>query len=96
MQRHDCRAALGLSGRVEQGLLAFHPGVLLASPLGSRGVLWPDLIVIGGGISKKSQKYLAHLRNRTRIVTAEMHNDAGIAGAALAAIPVTSTVQAAE
>jgi polyphosphate glucokinase len=59
-------------------------------------LLWPDLIVIGGGISKKSEKYLPHLTNRTRIVTAEMHNEAGIAGAALAGIPATSTVQAAE
>ena len=59
-------------------------------------LLWPDLIVIGGGISKKSEKYLPHLTNRTRMVTAEMHNDAGIAGAALAGIPATSTVQAAE
>ncbi len=59
-------------------------------------LLWPDLIVIGGGISKKSEKYFPHLTIRTRLVTAEMHNDAGIAGAALAGIPATSTVQAAK
>jgi polyphosphate glucokinase len=59
-------------------------------------LLWPDLIVIGGGISKKSEKYFPHLTNRTKIVTAQMHNDAGIAGAALAGIPATSAVQAAE
>ncbi len=59
-------------------------------------LLWPDLIVIGGGISKKSEKYFPNLTIRTRIVTAEMHNDAGIAGAALAGIPDRSTVQAAE
>jgi hypothetical protein len=46
--------------------------------------------------TKKSEKYFPHLTNRTKIVTAEMHNDAGIAGAALAGIPDRSTVQAAE
>jgi polyphosphate glucokinase len=59
-------------------------------------LLWPDLIVIGGGISKKSEKYLPHLTNRTRIVSAEMRNDAGIAGAALAGIPTETAVEAAE
>ncbi len=59
-------------------------------------LLWPDLIVIGGGISKKSEKYFPHLTNRTRIVTAEMHNDAGIAGAALAGIPTEAAIEAAE
>lgn len=59
-------------------------------------LLWPDLIVIGGGISKKSEKYFPNLTIRTRIVTAEMHNDAGIAGAALAGIPTEATIEAAE
>jgi polyphosphate glucokinase len=59
-------------------------------------LLWPDLIVIGGGISKKSEKYFPHLTNRTKIVTAQMHNDAGIAGAALAGIPTEAAVEAAE
>lgn len=48
-------------------------------------LLWPDLIVIGGGISKKSGKFLPHLTARTRIVPAQMLNEAGIIGAALAA-----------
>jgi len=59
-------------------------------------LLWPDLIVIGGGISKKSEKYFPRLTIRTKIVTAEMHNDAGIAGAALAGIPEEATIEAAE
>ncbi len=52
--------------------------------------------MIGGGISKKTEKYLPHLTNRTKIVTAEMHNDAGIAGAALAGIPTEAAIEAAE
>ena len=59
-------------------------------------LLWPDLIVIGGGISKKSEKFFPHLTTRTPLVPAEMHNDAGIAGAALAGIPERSAVSTAE
>ena len=59
-------------------------------------LLWPDLIVIGGGISKKSEKFFRHLTNRTDVVRAEMQNNAGIAGAALAGLPDKATVEAAE
>jgi len=59
-------------------------------------LLWPDLIVIGGGISKKSEKFFPHLTARTPVVRAQMLNEAGIAGAALAGIPDRSAVQAAE
>jgi polyphosphate glucokinase len=52
-------------------------------------LLWPDLI-IGGGVSKKSEKFLPRIETRTRLVPAEMLNEAGIAGAALAYIPETS------
>src|SRR5215213_11214867 len=34
-------------------------------------LLWPDLIVIGGGISKKSEKFFPHLTARTKVVPAE-------------------------
>ncbi len=59
-------------------------------------LLWPDLIVIGGGISKKSEKFFPHLTARTKVVAAEMHNNAGIAGAALAGIPERAAVKTAE
>jgi len=59
-------------------------------------LFWPDLIVVGGGISKKSEKFLPHLTARTRVVPAQMLNEAGIAGAALAAVPRDSAVTAAE
>jgi polyphosphate glucokinase len=59
-------------------------------------LLWPDLIVIGGGISKKSEKYFPHLTARTEIVTARMLNQAGIAGAALAGIPTEETIKVVE
>ncbi len=50
-------------------------------------LLWPDLIIIGGGASKEADKFLARLETRTRVVPAQMLNNAGIAGAALAAVP---------
>ena len=44
----------------------------------------PDLIIIGGGVSKKSAKFMRYIRARARVVPARLHNDAGIVGAALA------------
>lgn len=47
-------------------------------------LLWPDLIVVGGGISKKADKWLPKVRTRAPIVPAVLVNDAGIVGAARA------------
>jgi polyphosphate glucokinase len=47
-------------------------------------VLFPDLIVIGGGASNKADKFTGKLRARARIVPAAFRNQAGIIGAALA------------
>jgi polyphosphate glucokinase len=52
-------------------------------------LLWPDLIVVGGGVSKKSERFLPRIETRTKVVPAEMLNNAGIAGAALAYVPET-------
>ena len=48
-------------------------------------LFWPNLFIIGGGISKKSEKYLPLLTIDTPVVPAQMLNEAGIIGAALAA-----------
>jgi polyphosphate glucokinase len=49
-------------------------------------LLSPSLIIIGGGISKKSDKFLPRLSGlRAKIVPAAMLNDAGIVGAAMSA-----------
>jgi polyphosphate glucokinase len=50
-------------------------------------LLWPDLIIIGGGVSKEADKFLARLETQTRVVPAQLLNNAGIVGAALAAVP---------
>jgi polyphosphate glucokinase len=46
----------------------------------------PDLIIVGGGISKKADKWIPLLKNRTPVVAAELLNTAGIVGAAMAAV----------
>jgi polyphosphate glucokinase len=45
--------------------------------------LWPELIIIGGGVSAKHGKYFPFLKTRARLVPAEFFNEAGIVGAAL-------------
>src|SRR5215469_198150 len=48
-------------------------------------LLSPSLIIIGGGVSRKSDKFLPFLtRLRAKVVPAALHNDAGIVGAAMA------------
>jgi polyphosphate glucokinase len=49
------------------------------------GLMWPDLIIAGGGVSKKADKWLSLLECRTPVVAAALRNDAGIVGAAAAA-----------
>jgi len=54
-------------------------------------LLSPDLIVVGGGISKESEKWVPLLTGvRAEIVPATLLNDAGIVGAAMAAAGVAA------
>ena len=46
----------------------------------------PELFVVGGGVSKKADKFLPLLDLQTPIVPAELRNDGGIIGAALLAV----------
>jgi len=48
-------------------------------------LIWPDLVIAGGGVSKKAHKWLPLLKVRTEVVAAALKNDAGIVGAAWAA-----------
>lgn len=48
-------------------------------------LVWPDLVIAGGGVSKKADKWLPLLQVRSRVLPAALRNDAGIVGAALAA-----------
>ncbi|MCP4360849.1 MAG: ROK family protein [Chloroflexi bacterium] len=46
----------------------------------------PQLIIIGGGVSKKAHKFLKYIKTRAEIVAAETRNEAGIIGAAVTAV----------
>jgi polyphosphate glucokinase len=48
-------------------------------------LIWPDLIILGGGASKKGEKFLKYMDVRAPVVAARLLNDAGLVGAALAA-----------
>lgn len=48
-------------------------------------LLWPELIIVGGGVSKKAEKFLPRIDIRTPLVPAQLLNEAGIVGAALRA-----------
>jgi polyphosphate glucokinase len=43
----------------------------------------PSLLILGGGISKKADRFLPFLKAPGPIVAAELHNEAGIVGAAM-------------
>ena len=45
----------------------------------------PDLFILGGGVSKKHHRFLPVLSTQAEVVPAELLNEAGIVGAALAA-----------
>jgi polyphosphate glucokinase len=54
-------------------------------------LLWPDLIILGGGISKEYETFRPELQVQAEIVPALMLNEAGIIGAALATQSCTMT-----
>lgn len=48
-------------------------------------LIWPDLIILGGGISRKADRFVPLLDVRPRLAVAALRNQAGIVGAALRA-----------
>jgi len=48
-------------------------------------LMWPNLMIIGGGVSKNSEKFIPRLTVRCPVVPAQLRNDAGIIGAAIVA-----------
>jgi polyphosphate glucokinase len=47
-------------------------------------IIWPELIIVGGGVSAKHAKFFRYVKPRARMVPARFLNQAGIVGAALA------------
>src|SRR4051794_37272674 len=54
-------------------------------------LIWPELIIIGGGVSKKADKFLPRIEIRTPLVAAQLQNEAGIIGAAVHATSSSPT-----
>jgi polyphosphate glucokinase len=75
------RAAASIKERKNLSWTAW--GKLLSEYLGViESLLWPDLVIIGGGISKDADRFLGELPARVRCVPAALLNRAGIVGAA--------------
>jgi len=54
-------------------------------------LVWPDLIIVGGGASKKHALFFPYLTVQAEVLPAQLLNEAGIVGAALAARPTPPT-----
>jgi polyphosphate glucokinase len=65
-----------LSWKEWGGALGEYVGVL-------EKLLWPELIIIGGGVSADHAKFFKFIKPRAKLVPAEFFNNAGIVGAAL-------------
>lgn len=48
-------------------------------------LIWPDLMILGGGVIKNHEKFLPLLTVEAEVLPATLLNDAGIVGAAMAA-----------
>ena len=48
-------------------------------------LIWPDLVILGGGVSKREDKFVPLLDVRPHVVPATLRNEAGIVGAAMRA-----------
>jgi len=82
----DAEDLVAASVRSEKDLSWKHWGKKLDEYLAVlEKVLWPELIILGGGVSAKSDKFFKYLKRRSPIVAASFHNEAGIVGAAMAA-----------
>jgi polyphosphate glucokinase len=46
-------------------------------------LIWPDMLIIGGGVSKKKDKFFSFLTTNAQLIPARLQNEAGIIGAAL-------------
>ncbi|CAG6394103.1 ROK family protein [Streptomyces cocklensis] len=86
---HDAEKRASVKAREDEDLSWEHWAHRLRKYLEHVEMLFsPDLFVLGGGISRKADKFLPYLRGHglnAEIVPAELQNNAGIVGAAMAA-----------
>jgi polyphosphate glucokinase len=84
---HDAEKRASVKAREDEDLSWEHWAHRLQKYLAHVEMLFsPDLFVIGGGVSRKSDKFLPLIQGiSAEIVPAELQNNAGIVGAAMAA-----------
>jgi len=84
---HDAEKRASVKAREDEGLSWEHWARRLKKYLAHLEMLFsPDLFVLGGGVSRKPEKFLPHIHGiSAEIVPAELQNNAGIVGAAMAA-----------
>ncbi|MBI4899757.1 MAG: ROK family protein, partial [Actinobacteria bacterium] len=85
----DCCPWASAAARVREGLSWAQWISRLQDYLGyAEFLIWPDLIIIGGGISHDAEQFLPLLQLDAPVVRAQLENDAGIIGAACEALAV--------
>ncbi len=83
---HDAETRAASAARESEGLSWREWADRLQRYYGAlEDLLWPTLIVVGGGVSKKADKFLPLLHLRAPIVAAQLRNEAGTVGAAVLA-----------
>lgn len=83
LEGHDAESRAAESAREREGLdWQQWAARLQAYYAHLESLVWPDLIVVGGGVSKHADHFLPLLDLRTEIVPAKLRNKAGIIGAA--------------
>lgn len=55
-------------------------------------MMWPNLMILGGGVSKQPDRFIPRLTVRCPVVAAALRNDAGIIGAAIVAMERSTEV----
>ena len=82
----DAERRASAGARDRKGLSFAHWAPLLNEYLDRvDALIWPDLVILGGGISKRADKFLALLDVRPPVVAATLRNEAGIVGAGMRA-----------
>lgn len=83
---HNAESQASASAREQHGLTWNQYGQRLQRYFSHIEFLFsPELFIVGGGISKRSEDYLPQLKLRSKIVPAMLTNNAGIVGGALKA-----------
>ena len=81
---HDAETKAAASAREREDLSWEHWAKRVEHYLRALVMLFsPELIVVGGGASRKSEKWLPHIDVDAEVVPAALENEAGIVGAAL-------------